>query len=267
MTPDQAAAQAFELFYQQAPLCDGTQPNKVARTTIEPGPASLAKSLPAKSVNPTCSEEGMASKLETKNRALEVVALNSPKSVECTRAMLDNSETKAAALSGVNMPAESKKKNSRDDVKSINVDKPLDSSRSNELSNIEKNDSPVLAEKILPNVNFQSDSNMSSVSSLNSVSNSRRTRIPRQIYANNVLRQGYPRVIKCRMMRSEMKGDKSKRKNATGRKIVRRKRIGDSRRVGKRQLQTLVRKLVVLTLYLRYLEVKRSSRRMRDYKS
>lgn len=39
-------------------MCDGTQPSKVARTTLEPGPASLAKSLPVKNVNPTCSVEG-----------------------------------------------------------------------------------------------------------------------------------------------------------------------------------------------------------------
>ncbi|OAD52622.1 Ubiquitin-protein ligase E3A [Eufriesea mexicana] len=61
LTPNQAAAQAIQLFSQEARLCDGTQPSKVARTTLEPGPASLAKSLPVKSVNPTCSDEGIAS--------------------------------------------------------------------------------------------------------------------------------------------------------------------------------------------------------------
>lgn len=58
LTPNQAAAQAIQLFSQEARLCDGTQPSKVARTTLEPGPASLAKSLPVKNVNPTCSDEG-----------------------------------------------------------------------------------------------------------------------------------------------------------------------------------------------------------------
>lgn len=49
------------MFSQEARLCDGTQPSKVARTMLEPGPASLAKSLPVKSVNPTCSDEGISS--------------------------------------------------------------------------------------------------------------------------------------------------------------------------------------------------------------
>ena len=33
LTPNQAAAQAIQLFSQEARLCDGTQPSKVARTT------------------------------------------------------------------------------------------------------------------------------------------------------------------------------------------------------------------------------------------
>lgn len=57
LTPNQAAAQAIQLFSQEARLCDGTQPSKVARTTLESSPASLTKSLPVKSVNPTCSDE------------------------------------------------------------------------------------------------------------------------------------------------------------------------------------------------------------------
>lgn len=59
LTPNQAAAQAIQLFSQEARLCDGTQPSKVARTTIEPGQTSLAKSLPVKSVNPPGSDEGI----------------------------------------------------------------------------------------------------------------------------------------------------------------------------------------------------------------
>jgi len=55
LTPNQAAAQAIQLFSQEARLCDGTQPSKVART-IEPGQTSLAKSLPVKNVNSTSSE-------------------------------------------------------------------------------------------------------------------------------------------------------------------------------------------------------------------
>lgn len=58
LTPNQAAAQAIQLFSQEARLCDGTQPSKVARTTLDPGTESLAKSLPVKNVNPTCSDEG-----------------------------------------------------------------------------------------------------------------------------------------------------------------------------------------------------------------
>lgn len=59
LTPNQAAAQAIQLFSQEARLCDGTQPSKVARTTIESGQTSLAKSLPVKSVNSTSSDEGI----------------------------------------------------------------------------------------------------------------------------------------------------------------------------------------------------------------
>lgn len=70
LTPNQAAAQAIQLFSQEARLCDGTQPSKVARTTLEPGPASLAKSLPVKSVNPTCSEEGITSNSSTNSVSL-----------------------------------------------------------------------------------------------------------------------------------------------------------------------------------------------------
>ncbi|KAK2580164.1 hypothetical protein KPH14_012435 [Odynerus spinipes] len=58
LTPNQAAAQAIQLFSQEARLCDGTQPSKVARTTLDAGTESLAKSLPVKNVNPTCSDEG-----------------------------------------------------------------------------------------------------------------------------------------------------------------------------------------------------------------
>lgn len=58
LTPNQAAAQAIQLFSQEARLCDGTQPSKVARTTMEPGQTSLAKTLPVKSVNPPSPDEG-----------------------------------------------------------------------------------------------------------------------------------------------------------------------------------------------------------------
>ncbi|XP_015513298.1 ubiquitin-protein ligase E3A isoform X1 [Neodiprion pinetum] len=73
LTPNQAAAQAIQLFSQEARLCDGTQPNKVARTTIEPGPASLAKSLPVKSVNPTCSVEGKPVPYLTEPKLLDII--------------------------------------------------------------------------------------------------------------------------------------------------------------------------------------------------
>ena len=73
LTPNQAAAQAIQLFSQEARLCDGTQPSKVARTTLEPGPASLAKSLPVKSVNPTCSEEGKQGLYLTEDKLLDII--------------------------------------------------------------------------------------------------------------------------------------------------------------------------------------------------
>lgn len=79
LTPNQAAAQAIQLFSQEARLCDGTQPSKVARTTLEPGPASLAKSLPVKNVNPTCSVEEAFSKTGkeepylTEGKLLEII--------------------------------------------------------------------------------------------------------------------------------------------------------------------------------------------------
>ncbi|XP_076249446.1 ubiquitin protein ligase E3A isoform X2 [Calliopsis andreniformis] len=73
LTPNQAAAQAIQLFSQEARLCDGTQPSKVARTTLEPGPASLAKSLPVKSVNATCSEEGKQGPYLTEEKLLDII--------------------------------------------------------------------------------------------------------------------------------------------------------------------------------------------------
>ncbi|XP_029050522.1 ubiquitin-protein ligase E3A isoform X1 [Osmia bicornis bicornis] len=74
LTPNQAAAQAIQLFSQEARLCDGTQPSKVARTTLEPGPASLAMSLPVKNVNPTCSDEaGKQDPYLTEAKLLEII--------------------------------------------------------------------------------------------------------------------------------------------------------------------------------------------------
>lgn len=93
LTPNQAAAQAIQLFSQEARLCDGTQPNKIPRTAsainnnnnnnntnsnsnsnnsvinnhnsnstttslTESGPALLAKSMPNKTMNPSSSVEG-----------------------------------------------------------------------------------------------------------------------------------------------------------------------------------------------------------------
>ncbi|XP_066585682.1 ubiquitin-protein ligase E3A [Prorops nasuta] len=73
LTPNQAAAQAIQLFSQEARLCDGTQPSKVARTTLEPGPASLTKSLPVKNVNAACSEEGKSEPYLTEARLMEII--------------------------------------------------------------------------------------------------------------------------------------------------------------------------------------------------
>ncbi|KAG5336206.1 UBE3A ligase, partial [Acromyrmex heyeri] len=73
LTPNQAAAQAIQLFSQEARLCDGTQPSKVARTTIEPGQTSLAKSLPVKSVNSTSSDEGKPEIYLTEAKLLNII--------------------------------------------------------------------------------------------------------------------------------------------------------------------------------------------------
>ncbi|XP_008203541.1 ubiquitin-protein ligase E3A isoform X1 [Nasonia vitripennis] len=73
LTANEAAAQAISLFSQDARLCDGVQPSKVARTTLEPGPASLAKSLPNKNVNPTCSVEGKAVPYLTETKLLDII--------------------------------------------------------------------------------------------------------------------------------------------------------------------------------------------------
>ncbi|KYN30806.1 Ubiquitin-protein ligase E3A [Trachymyrmex septentrionalis] len=73
LTPNQAAAQAIQLFSQEARLCDGTQPSKVARTTIEPGQTSLAKSLPVKSVNSTSSDEGKQESYLTEVKLLDII--------------------------------------------------------------------------------------------------------------------------------------------------------------------------------------------------
>ncbi|KAH0952486.1 hypothetical protein HN011_000162 [Eciton burchellii] len=71
LTPNQAAAQAIQLFSQEARLCDGTQPSKVART-IEPGQTSLAKSLPVKNVNST-SSEGKQELYLTEAKLLDII--------------------------------------------------------------------------------------------------------------------------------------------------------------------------------------------------
>ncbi|XP_012279942.1 ubiquitin-protein ligase E3A isoform X2 [Orussus abietinus] len=73
LTPDQAAAQAIQLFSQEARLCDGTQPSKVARTTLEPGPVSLAKSLPSKSVNATGAIEEKPVPYLTEAKLLDII--------------------------------------------------------------------------------------------------------------------------------------------------------------------------------------------------
>ncbi|KAK0162893.1 hypothetical protein PV327_006626 [Microctonus hyperodae] len=73
LTPNQAAAQAIQLFSQEARLCDGTQPNKIPKTSLESGPASLAKSLPAKSINPTCSGEGKQVPYLTESKLLDII--------------------------------------------------------------------------------------------------------------------------------------------------------------------------------------------------
>ncbi|EZA49622.1 hypothetical protein DMN91_005559 [Ooceraea biroi] len=72
LTPNQAAAQAIQLFSQEARLCDGTQPSKVART-IEPGQTSLAKSLPVKNVNSTSSDEGKQELYLTEAKLLDII--------------------------------------------------------------------------------------------------------------------------------------------------------------------------------------------------
>lgn len=73
LTPNQAAAQAIQLFSQEARLCDGTQPSKVARTTIEPGQTSLTKTLPVKSVNPPNSDEGKQEPYLTEDKLLDII--------------------------------------------------------------------------------------------------------------------------------------------------------------------------------------------------
>ncbi|KAJ8675961.1 hypothetical protein QAD02_011747 [Eretmocerus hayati] len=73
LTANEAAAQAISLFSQDARLCDGVQPSKVARTTLEPGPASLAQSLPIKNVNPTGSVEEKSVPYLTESKLLDIV--------------------------------------------------------------------------------------------------------------------------------------------------------------------------------------------------
>ncbi|XP_014207550.1 ubiquitin-protein ligase E3A [Copidosoma floridanum] len=73
LTANEAAAQAINLFSQDARLCDGTQPSKVAKTTLESGPASLAKSLPNKNINPTCSVEGKSVPYLTEAKLVDII--------------------------------------------------------------------------------------------------------------------------------------------------------------------------------------------------
>ncbi|KAL7303182.1 hypothetical protein TKK_0004385 [Trichogramma kaykai] len=77
LTANEAAAQAINLFSQDARLCDGAQPSKVPRTALdldlEPGPASVAKSLPNKNVNPTCSVKGKSVPYLTEGKLLDII--------------------------------------------------------------------------------------------------------------------------------------------------------------------------------------------------
>ncbi|XP_034937131.1 ubiquitin-protein ligase E3A [Chelonus insularis] len=74
LTPNQAAAQAIQLFSQEARLCDGTQPSKIPRTSsLESGPASLAKSLPTKIMNPSSSVEDKPIPYLTEAKLLDLI--------------------------------------------------------------------------------------------------------------------------------------------------------------------------------------------------
>ncbi|CAG5075006.1 Similar to Ube3a: Ubiquitin-protein ligase E3A (Mus musculus) [Cotesia congregata] len=108
LTPNQAAAQAIQLFSQEARLCDGTQPNKIPRTAsainnnnnnnntnsnsnsnnsvinnhnsnstttslTESGPALLAKSLPNKTMNPSSSVEGKQIPYLTESKLMDII--------------------------------------------------------------------------------------------------------------------------------------------------------------------------------------------------
>ncbi|KAH0554587.1 hypothetical protein KQX54_011685 [Cotesia glomerata] len=108
LTPNQAAAQAIQLFSQEARLCDRTQPNKIPRTAsainnnnnnnntnsnsnsnnsviknhnsnstttslTESGPALMAKSLPNKTMNPSSSVEGKQIPYLTESKLMDII--------------------------------------------------------------------------------------------------------------------------------------------------------------------------------------------------
>lgn len=262
LTPNQAAAQAIQLFSQEARLCDGTQPNKVARTTLEPGPASLAKSLPVKSVNPTCSDEGIDAKLDRMKRGFEVLAsrvqtFTDPlETVDSNPAKKLRVDSKHVAFgprtvfrttgSRDNIPNTSSEGVSRPDEGVGQTPRSARSGRSNFT---------------IPNsCGRQSRGSVASAPSV-------RTSSPKSVSS---LRRNYAKSVSPG--RTGIVGFETRRRrrrcvDVASSKSRRAKRIINSRDAGRRQMQRLVRKLVVLTLYLRYLEDKRSaqSRKHREF--
>lgn len=78
LTRDEAAAQAIQLFFQEVKLCDGTQPSKVPKTSIESNPESLAKSVPQEIMNTSCSTDGTASSSSQKKILQHDVSIQFP---------------------------------------------------------------------------------------------------------------------------------------------------------------------------------------------
>lgn len=232
LTPNQAAAQAIQLFSQEARLCDRTQPNKVARTSLEPGPASLAKRLPVKSINPTCSIEGIASKSGLSR---------SPSNNKATRL-----ESKVCPLDDVSeressvQPARIKQLTTRNKRKSACTCLEGDSkkirgggSNSPGLKSSISRDAVRPVEKL----------------GLAKIIEKRASCVPNPSYKNTNTRSIAP--IRGR------KGTGNKGRNGNGGNKSSRSRV---KKRGNRSSQSFVRELLVLALYLRYLEAKRYSK-------
>ena len=260
LTPNQAAAQAIQLFSQEARLCDRSQPSKVPRTSLEPGPASLAKRLPVKSMNPTCSIEGTASKSsitrspsipETLPRQVQIEVVPNPRknTITCEVPKLPSTDSLPKGNSPKHMTKKHLKKSApKRVIKKTKRSKAPDTQSESNLT--DRDDSSA------------TDDSYSNHDE-SSMSRAFRKNFSRLSYKNNVQvsKRNNRNVSDRRLARPKARKSVEKKRNTrnyaswnkkSSSPRARRRIIDNSKR--------FVRELLVLALYLRYLDAKRYSR-------